>query len=411
MSELTLDTAKAVVDAGYRIGACEDPKDLTDEFVVSTAEKLIEIVTQESARDSVHDGVLEIFHAAGMVPESEVSREAFMRKYPDFAPSSNGHAKPEQSTSDAFAQPTNESEAPASSPAAEKPDSEDIDAIFGGVSYDGFSADQIVNSVLGSAAIGDLLVEEWYAILEYEKATKARQEILSLRPTFKEDEAPATREEKSTIAKEQTSVEFFAGGAKEESSKPQSSVEILAKENEETKDDGDSIEAYYNGETISRAQQAGLPTPPAPEGNRPPHLPINIDEVSSEELTRIATAYHSWYSHTQWLLAQEEGREKAADHLAREAHKDAYVQAFELHKQEIPEGKSGPTAVDNARKLADKDADIAGPVRKYRSRAVRHSIEAGELKALALGFEKSGWRINEEMNRRIALAKHSHTAK
>lgn len=429
MPELNLDTAKAVVETGFRIGACEEPKDpaaMTDAYFMSVSKELIEIIEAEAANNSVHDGVLDIFHAAGIVPSSEVTRDAFLRKFPDAKPSTNGHVESEQTG--AFAQITPKPPEPA---AAEKPDSEDIDAIFGGVSYDDLLTDQVVAAVMENAASGALLVEEWYAILEYEKATEARKEILSLRPAFKEDEPdyspglPASPtemrerqlEQQEPIkrpAYEQSSVEFFAGGAKETPKRERNlhdTVIIKPMADKPRQDNDDNVEAYYNGDTVSRAQQAGLPFPAAPEGNKPPHLPIAIDEVSSEELSRIATAYHSWFAYTQWLLAQEENRESAADHLAREAHKDAYVQAFELHKNEIPEGKVSPTAIDNARKLADKDADMAGPVRHYRALAVRHGIDARELKALASTFEKGGWRINEEMNRRIGLAKHSHTAK
>jgi hypothetical protein len=60
--------------------------------------------------------------------------------------------------------------------------------------------------------------------------------------------------------------------------------------------------------------------------------------------------------------------------------------------------------VENARRAAGHDADGATAVRSYRSRKVRHGIDARELKALAAGYDKAVWRINEELSRRARLA-------
>jgi hypothetical protein len=58
-----------------------------------------------------------------------------------------------------------------------------------------------------------------------------------------------------------------------------------------------------------------------------------------------------------------------AEHLEREAERDAFVRAYELHKQQIPEEKrTQPTALEAARKQAEKDAELADPVRTWRNR-------------------------------------------
>jgi hypothetical protein len=134
-------------------------------------------------------------------------------------------------------------------------------------------------------------------------------------------------------------------------------------------------------------------------------LPIDITTTGDQELSRVATQFHSCFARAQWLQSQEEGRERAAEHLEREAERDAYVQAYELHRNEIPEEKrTQPTALEAARKAAERDAEMADPVRHYRSRKVRHGIDARELRALASGYDKAVWRVNEELDRRARLS-------
>jgi hypothetical protein len=81
------------------------------------------------------------------------------------------------------------------------------------------------------------------------------------------------------------------------------------------------------------------------------------------------------------------------------------VRSYELHKQQIPEEKrSQPTALEAARKQAEKDAELNDPVRTWRSRRVRHGVEVRELKALATGYDKAVWRVDKELDRRARLA-------
>jgi hypothetical protein len=169
---------------------------------------------------------------------------------------------------------------------------------------------------------------------------------------------------------------------------------------------GDAVNAFYTGDSPSRAQQENLPLPQKVDfGQNPPIIPIDITTIGDKELSQEAARFHSCFAFAQWLLSQEEGRRDAAEHLEREEERGAYVSAYELHKNEIPEEKrSQPTALEAARKAAEKDAESADPVRRYRSAKVRHGIEARELKALASGYDKAVWRVDKELDRRARLA-------
>jgi hypothetical protein len=140
-------------------------------------------------------------------------------------------------------------------------------------------------------------------------------------------------------------------------------------------------------------------------------LPIDITSTDDKELSRIATMFHSCFARAQWLLSQEEGRRDHAEHLEREAERDAYVRSYSEHQEAIPEEKkTQPTALEAARKAAERDAETAADVRRYRSAKVGHAIDARELKALAVGYDKAVWRINEELDRRARLQTNSHAS-
>jgi hypothetical protein len=462
--ELTFDTAKAVVEKAIEHGAWDwDPgTNITDDLIASTATNLVDKCLMLSEGGNTNEGLLDILHAASAEPRSDATREAYAQRFGDVTPA-NG-ASPEQALdgSSSFAEETQPESAPASafstplaredisamaraaaaptesqSPASSEPAHSpapaagefDINSIYPG--YDDQKVADIKKAVLHFASTGELSPEEWEQIKAYEAANEERKTILSLQPEFPAPEpeptvqtvqrpdgtsafigvgqssaapAPSTFEQRT--AQEGVTITPRADGATEfhvptgHAEEQQSATEFFANG---AKEGGDSIQAFYNDETISRAAQEGLPIPPqAPEA--PLVMPINITTTSSEELSRLATEYYSRFSRTEWLISQEFGRERAAEQLEQDAHRDAYNQAYENHKSAIPEGKSGPTALDAARKLAEKDADGAQAVQIWRTRKIRHGIDTNELKALARIFDKGMWRINEELERRARLA-------
>jgi hypothetical protein len=417
--EITLDRAKAIVSKGIEHGAWDwdDSSDVTDDKVMKAADRLIDVATQASTKGSVNDAVLEILHVAQVVPASEQTREAYVARFGTDA-LAGAPAASAASSVGAFAQPTPadvSAMARASSPPVEPQSSApsepahspasaaggiDINSIYPG--YDDQKVAEIKKAVLHFASIGDLTPEEWEQIKVYEAAHEERKTILSLQPEFKAPEPEPTPVIPSAA---QAGVSAFGGGG----APPQSSVEFFANGAREG-NDGDSVAAFYNGESISRAQQEQLPIPPQTTGEGVV-MPIDITNTSDQELSRLATAYHSLFARTQWLISQEEGRERAAEQLEHDTHRDAYVKAYENHKGAIPEGKSGPTALDAARKLAEKDADGAQEVSTWRTRKVRHGIDARELKALSAGYDKAVFRINDELERRTRLATSGHVVK
>jgi hypothetical protein len=374
MPDLTLPAAKEVVAQAikYDAWAWDDPDSVTDELVASTAQTLVDAAAQASQNGSVADAVMEILFAAKVEPLSEPSKQAYTQRFGQEA-STNGTAVASDppapgdghgSQPDSSDATSTESEASASAI--------DIESIFPG--YDDLKAADIKKAILASALSGDLKPEEVEQIKAYEAANEERKSILSLEPEFK---------------------------APDPDPEPQADPSVPSGfvSNEATNDD---VAAFYAGEQPSRAQQENLPLPaPVDTSQNPPVLPIDITNVSPQELSRVATQFHSCFARTQWLQSQEEGRERAAEHLEREAERDAYVAAYEMHKGAIPEEKrSQPTALEAARKAAEKDAEMAETVRKYRSAKVRHAADARELRALAAGYDKAVWRINEELDRR-----------
>lgn len=374
---MTLNAAKEVVAKAiqYDAWAWDDPESVTDELVMQTADNLVNVCRNASQSGSVADAVLEILFAASVEPLSEPSRAAYTQRF-GALPASNGNA--------AGPAPGDVMEAAGEAARGGERESEpDISDIFPG--YDDLKVADIKKAILGSAASGDLSPEEWERIKAYEAATEERKSILTLEPEFK---APEPEPVSDTVTVDQTgeqlnvSATHTFGGA------------------------SDSVDAFYAGQSSSRAQQENLPIPGNVDfSQQPPTLPIDITTVSDQELSRVATQFHSCFARAQWLQSQEEGRERAAEHLEREAERDAYVRAYELHKSEIPEEKrTQPTALEAARKAAERDAEMAQHVRDYRSRKVRHGIDARELRALAGGYDKAVWRINEELERRARLS-------
>lgn len=389
----TLESAKEIIAKGIEFGAFEwdDPDAVNDAAVVTQAEGLFEAALSAGKRGSVNDAVLEILFAGMVEPseiESDVTREAYTQRFgsqPATA-AGNGHAAEQPQPAGAFAQPVSaedasamakaaaapvtepqppaSSESPADSPAPAAGD-DSIEDIFPG--YDDQKVADIKKLILDSAASGDLSPEEWERIKAYEAVHEERKTILTLVPQFKAPEPEPTSEEQ-----EQVHAAMDADRA-------------------------------YRAEQASDqtiAQQEQLPIPPQVDGDQP-FLPINITEISDGELSALGVKFHSCFARAQWLLSQEEGRHTQAEHLEREAERDAYVNAYSFHRSEIPEGKENvPAQLEAARKQAERDAEGADEVRKLRNQKIRHAAEARELKALAAIYDKAVWRIDKELDRR-----------
>jgi hypothetical protein len=372
MSEITLPTAKAVVEKAVEFEAWtwDDPSAVNDELIASTAKMLVDATVQAARNDSVAPAVLEILKVSGLIPQdaSATTLQAYEQRFGKVE--TNGHA-PAQEPATAFTKP----EEPAEAPSEPAPAAPDISDIFPG--YDDLKAADIKKAILDSAASGDL-------IKAYEEANEDRKTIRSLEPVFKAPEPEPTPEPQPT--------------APSALGDPTGAVSFVHTE-------GNGVVAFYENTEPTRAQQENLPIPGQVDTSlNPPILPIDITTVSDQELSRTATQFHSCFAFAQWLQSQEEGRERAAEHLENEAHHDAYVAALAQHESAIPDDKRTAAAVENARRAAGHDADGATAVRSYRSRKVRHGIDARELKALAAGYDKAVWRINEELSRRARLA-------
>jgi hypothetical protein len=419
MPDLTIDVAKAVVDKAiaHDAWAWDDAAAVTDELQVTTAQTLIDAATQASHNNSVADAVIAILHAANVEPQSAATRERYdeyVRKINEASalastPKTNGNAPVEHASATPPAEPSAPVGfgTPTSSQEQGSPDSSveadstsapastaDISDIFPG--YDDLKAADVKKAILASVASGDLSEDEWLRIRDYESLNEERKSILSLEPEFPAPEPEPTPE--PALAPGAHQGPDRSGGV---------STGFVSDSNSGiTHTGGDDVHAFYEGGSPSRAQQESLPLPAEVDiAATPPVLPIDITTTGDQELSRVATQFHSCFARAQWLQSQEEGRERAAEHLEREAERDAYVQAYELHRNEIPEEKrTQPTALEAARKAAERDAEMADPVRHYRSRKVRHGIDARELRALASGYDKAVWRVNEELDRRARLS-------
>jgi hypothetical protein len=458
----TPEEAKVLCDLALKLNAHSwdgnpDPSEITDEMYVKRADELVEVATQMSEKDSINEAVLEILHAAQVAPISDVTREAYTQRF-GVAPAAatNGHA-PEQSqglssAASAFVAATDAEQlragqpttSPPSTPAADGPPAapdqptdgahppvepapaageDSIEDIYPG--YDDAKAKDIKAAILASAASGDLTPEEWERIKVYEDANEGRRTILSLEPEFKAPEPEPVQADPEKLqavvdAAHPSAPEIFpaqiATGTST-SAPTASSVAFTATGAGAPPSDtapGDldvPLEQVYNGEAISRARQEGLPIPAHVDLEQAPIVPVNITDISDQELSALGATFHGLFARAQWLISQEEGRAAAAEHMERETEHDAYVMAYSLHREQIPEEKrTQPTALEAARKQAEKDADTNEKVRTWRSRRVRHGIETRELKALANGWDKAVWRIDKELDRRARAATTARAA-
>jgi hypothetical protein len=439
----TLELAKEIVDVAtqHHVSTWDNPDAVTDQAILKRADELVEACLQATAGRTVSQAVLEILHAAHVEPLSGPSREAYVQHFgepaatngqthdpakldavveaaqggasafatttsPPSAPSeAQGSIVQEQASSDPVGSPEPAKEAaPAAGEDQIKPVSNySIEDIFPG--YDDQTVKDIVELVLVSAKSKDLSREEWTRIKSYEATHEKRPEILSLEPEFEEAEPPhdiVTNEstgEQMTVSAVSTFGSTVAGDSRDTGHTASPG------------DDDVSLEAVYAGEVQTRAQQEGLPIPHDADFSGAPNLPLDITGINDEQLTRLGTQFHSYFARGQWLLSQEEGRATLAEHLEREAEHDAYVRAYALHKEQIPEEKrTQPTALEAARKQAEKDAEVAESVRTWRNRRVNHSVQAREIKALCLGFDKAVWRVDKELDMRMRAATTARAA-
>jgi hypothetical protein len=400
----TLENAKAVVEKAIEWGAWswEIPEDqITDQVIQETADMVVSGSLQAEAKGSVNEAVLEILFADSIEPTSAPTREAYARRFNVTLgePASNGHAEQPAAVSDqashdapgspaqasAFGQPQpSAGEVAGAVPTVKQADqpaaSDDISDVF--PDYDDYKAADIKKAILFSCADGSMSPAEWERIKAYEVAHEDRKTIRELQPEFK---APEPEPQPVLPTASQAGVTQATGGGA-----PADDV---------------SLEQVYVGQVQTRAQQEGLPLPQQVEMSQAPVVPINIVELSDKDLSSLGAQLHSYFAYGQWLLSQEENRAAAAEHLEREAERDAFVRSYELHKEEIPEEKrSQPTALEAARKQAEHDAKGNPSVATWRSRKVSHEISAREIKALVNGWDKGVWRVDKELDRRARLA-------
>lgn len=397
----TLEEAKTITDKGIEFGVhnWDDPANVTEALIMERAEAIVGLVIELSKNGSVNDSLLDMLHIAKIAPQSDATREAYVQKFgaqPEAAPS-NGHSTspppaPSEAQSAVCSEQASSAFAGSPEPAKEAAPSggeDSIEDVFPG--YDDQKVDDIKKAILFSCADGSMTPEEWERIKAYEAAHEERRTILSLEPEFKAPEPPPAPEQQA----------IGLADIKQEQPSSYSTADEQLRQ---------GVEGVYDGNVQTRAQQENLAIPGTPDG-QPPMLPIDITTTGDAELSQIATEFHNHFARAQWLLSQEDARERMSEHLEREAERDAFVAAYALHKENIPEEKrSQPTALEAARKAAEHDAENADPVRTWRSRKVRHSVDARELKALAAIYDRAVWRITDELNRRSRLATTSHAS-
>lgn len=396
----TLDEAKTITDKGIEFGVhqWDDPANVTEALIMERAEQIVGLVVSLSKTGSVNDSLLELMRIAKIAPQSDATHEAYVQKFgeqPEMAPS-NGHSTspppaPSEAQSAVCSEQASSAFAGSSEPVKEAAPSGGEDSIEDIVEgYDGIQVAWLKKGILESAASGELMPDEWERVKAYEAAREGREEILALVPVFK---APDPAPEQQAIG--------LADIKQERLSSPYPTADEQL---------GQGVIDVYSGNVQTRAQQENLAIPGTPNG-QPPILPIDITTIGDAELSQIATEFHNHFARAQWLLSQEDARERMSEHLEGEAERDAYSAAFAKHKSSIPPDKQHqPTALEAAHKEAKHDAEASEPVRTWRSRKVRHSVDARELKALAAIYDRAVWRITDELNRRSRLATTSHAS-
>lgn len=250
----------------------------------------------------------------------------------------------------------------------------EIESIFPG--YDDYKVKDILAAIDKAAADGDLSPAEWEQIKAYEQANDQRPAIIGHQPAFKAPEPVTVVADFTTVASQIVQAPD-AGGY--------------------------SIETAYDSNQLGfqRALQESLPEPPQWQGGVPV-LPVDITQVSPEEVTRLAMQFNSLLARTTWILSQEEGRAKATAHLESDYHRVAYTNALEHGKGAME--KVTASALTELRQQATAVADADLTVKKWRDLKVQHQIEAGDLKARIAGYDSTIDRLSREQTRREKIA-------
>jgi hypothetical protein len=328
------------------------------EWMLKATEEIFGLATQGWSNGHRHD-VIKATLALGGAPESEYPEAYEWARARGFdVPEAAQNGQPE----------------PAPDPVREQAEDGklEIESVFPG--YDDLKVSQIIEAITEEAAAGNLSEKEFQIILAYEEANEGRKKILELKPEFKAPEPEPVPE--PSPAPSQT----------QDIDKPQG---------------GDLKKLYQEGKLGSeRINQEVLVTPPAPPDGHF-SLPVDITAISDEDLSRLTMAFHSHEARTLWLESQESGRREVCDRLASDAWADSFAREYSRLKTDA---KDTASAIENARSEAKHLADVDETVRTWRNRAVNHSAEARQLKALAEGYEKAVARLSREQSRRERLA-------
>lgn len=333
---------------------------LDDDVLKRDAAGLVQLARNANDRGINTDGVGEILFAALVEPTKEAPNayDWVYARHPDVTPPA----------------PSDDSSPAASQPAATDGSGEasnvDINSIV--PKYDDRKVVDLKKVIMDAAASGDLTEQEWEQIKAYESATEERKSILSLEPVFKKPEPAASAAPLDTSP--------TAGYASQA-----------------------GLQAAYDSGALGtdRITQENIPIPGQYSGDEPV-LPVDITQISPQDLSRLSMRFYSLKARLVWLASQEAGRRDVADHLARESWADAFKSSFEKLKGAIE--KETAAAIDNARSEAKHTADVDETVRKWRNRSTRHAAETRSLDALVANHEDASVRLSREQTRREKLA-------
>jgi hypothetical protein len=107
MSDRTLEESKAIVEKAieYHAWSWSDKENAdNDAEIVKAADQLVDLAYQASTNNSIAEAVLEVLKVAQIAPVSEITREAYAKRFGQAPAASNDYA-PDAQTS-AFGQTT-----------------------------------------------------------------------------------------------------------------------------------------------------------------------------------------------------------------------------------------------------------------------------------------------------------------
>lgn len=332
---------------------------LTDDVLKKDAAGLVQLARNANDRDIKTDGVGEILFAALVEPTSS-EPNAY-----DWVYERHGVNAPVPSEGPAPADPGEQE--------MQARETVDINSIV--PQYDDRKVSDLKKVIMEAAASGDLSEGEWEQIKAYELSTEERKSILSLEPVFKAPEPPV---QQAPPAQDVSPTGEYASG--------------------------DGLRGAYDSGALGtdRITQEGIPIPAQYNGDEPV-LPVDITEVSAQDLSRLSMRFYSLKARLVWLASQEAGRRDVADHLAKDTWNNVYKSNFEQIRSSLGDKPTG-AALDNARQEAKHLADTDETVRTWRNRAARHGAETRSLDALAANHEDASVRLSREQSRREKLA-------